>query len=119
MDENRETTNEGNRHRTIPTVSAVLPNGGLVEMVCDLGERRSAFVVWEHGAWRLESSIILDAEHRLTPYSPENNLIKNEVVLLPSAPTEYGTEAELINEVQTFIHRYADLTPVFERLAGT
>ena len=87
-------------------------------MVCDLAERRSAFVVWEHSAWRLETSISLDAEHRLVPYSPDNNLIRNEVVLLPSTPTEYGSERELVCQVQAFIHRYTDLSPMFEQIAS-
>ncbi len=77
MEENRKTPNDTRRNLTIPTVSTVLPNGALVEMVCDLAERRSAFVVWEQGAWRLELSISLDAQHRLVPYSPDNNLIRD------------------------------------------
>jgi hypothetical protein len=118
MEENRKTPNDTQRNLTIPTVSTVLPNGTLVEMVCDLAERRSAFVVWEQGAWRLESSISLDAQHRLVPYSPDNNLIRNEVVLLPSAPADYGSEQELVGQVQAFIHRYTDLSPMFEQIAS-
>ena len=118
MEENHGTPSETRRNRTIPTVSTVLPNGTLVEMVCNLAERRSAFVVWEHGAWRLESSISLDAQHRLVPYSPDNNLITNEVVLLPSAPADYGSEQELVGAVQDFIHHYTDLSPMFEKIAS-
>jgi len=52
------------------------------------------------GAWRLESSISLDAQHRLVPYSPDNNLIRNEVVLLPSAPADYGSEQALVGALR-------------------
>ena len=55
---------------------------------------------------------------RLVPYSPDNNLIKNDVVLLPSGPEEYGSEAELVAEIQAYIHRYVDLSPQFERIAS-
>ena len=53
----------------------------------------------------------------LVPFSPENNLVKNEVVLLPSEPAEYENDEALIGDIQSFIHRYADLTPVFESVA--
>jgi hypothetical protein len=52
------------------------------------------------------------------PYSPGNNLIKNDVVLLSSEPQEYGSEAELVAEIQAYIHRYVDLSPQFERIAS-
>ena len=60
----------------------------------------------------------LPSGERLVPYSPDNNLIKNDVVLLPSGPAEYGSEAELAAEIQTYIHRYVDLSPHFERIAS-
>ena len=51
---------------------------------------------------------------RLVPYSPGNNLLKNEVVLFPSEPEEYGSEEELLAQIQSFIHRYVDVSPLFE-----
>jgi hypothetical protein len=87
-------------------------------MVCDLAERRSGFAIWEHGAWRVEPSIAVDDGRRLVPYSADNNLIRNEVVLLPSAPAEYGSDEELRHELQAFIHRYTDLSPLFETIAS-
>ena len=117
MEETRQPSNEG-RSRATPTVSAVLPNGALVEMVYDLAERRSGFVVWQNGGWHAEPSVVLDPDHRLVPYSPHNNLLQNEVVLLPSIPQEYDADERLVREVQTFIHRYADLSPIFEKAAS-
>src|SRR5207249_9066280 len=55
---------------------------------------------------------------RWVPYSPHNNLIKNEVVLLPSEPEEYGSEDELLAAIQDFIHRYVDVSPLFEKTAS-
>ena len=63
-------------------------------------------------------SFELPTGERLAPYSPGNNLIKNNVILLPSEPEEYGSEAELIAEIQAYIHRYVDLSPQFERIAS-
>ena len=51
------------------------------------------------------------------PFSANNNLIKNEVVLLPSEPQIYGSEEKLVAEIREFIHRYVDLGESFEEVA--
>ncbi len=81
-------------------------------------EKRSAFAVWNGEAWTEKASIPLDPLHRLVPYSPSNNLVKNEVVLFPSAPEEYGSEDELVASIEAFLHRYVDLSSLFEKVAA-
>jgi hypothetical protein len=112
-----ETPRDQRRPRSQPTVSANLPSGALVEMVYDAVGRKSEFIVWDGDSWRRETAITLDAS-RLVPYSPNNNLFRNEVVLLPSAPEDYGSDAKLVGEIQDFIHRYTDLSSVFEQIAS-
>ncbi len=104
--------------RSVPAVSGVLPGGGLFEMVYRPGDSRSAFVVWNRGEWRIESLLRISPLRELVPYSPNNNLLKNGVVLFPSELEEYGSEQELIAEVQSFIHRYVDVSPLFEKIAS-
>src|SRR2546426_8616171 len=118
MGDNPSKTHESRRSRSMPTVSAVLPSGALVEMTYDPTASRSGFVVWEQGKWRTESSVHLATGHELVPYSPHNNLLRNEVVLLPSGPAEYGSDAELVAAIQRFIHDYTDLSPIFEKIAS-
>src|SRR5262245_16687639 len=118
MEDNSRRTYEPRRYRESPAVSAVLPSGVLVEMIYDPIGARSGFVVWDRSAWRMEPSIELASGPRLVPYSPHNNLLRNEVVLLPSEPVEYGAEPELVAEIQRFIHRYTDLSPIFEKIAS-
>src|SRR5229473_2988219 len=101
--------------RAVPSVSGVLPGGALFEMVYRPGDARSAFVVWEHGAWRVESGLRIAPLRELVPYSPNNNLIRNGVVLFPSEPEDYGSDEELIAEIQNFIHSYVDVSPLFEK----
>lgn len=96
----------------------MLEDGSLVESVTDLDAKRSRFAVWKEGTWRIEPSLQTPEGRRLVPYSAENNLLTNEVVLLPSVPAEYGTEDGLREEIQAFIHRYVDLSPLFERIAS-
>lgn len=103
--------------RVVPTVSAVLENGAIVEMVHRPRESRTAFVIWENGASRYADRLELGPRRLAVPYSPYNNLLRNEVVLLPSEPEEYGSEAGLLAEIKTFIHRYVDVSPLFEKIA--
>jgi len=105
------------KQRPTPTVSAVLDDGAILEMVYRPRERSTGFVVWKDGEWKFETSISLDPSHRLVPYSPNNNLLTRKTVLFPSEPEEYGSEKELIKEIQNFIHCYVDVTPLYEKIA--
>lgn len=87
-------------------------------MVVNPEEHRTQFVVWQNGTWRVEPFVQTPSGERLIPYSPQNNLIKKEVVLFPSEPCDYGTEEELVADIQAFIHRYVDVSSRYERIAS-
>jgi hypothetical protein len=115
---NRESTNPAEaakKERRIPTVSAILTDGTLMEMVARDGH--SSFVLAKDGGWRFDDSVSLGPGTHLVPYSPRNNLLAHEVVLLPSGPEEYGSEETLLGEIESFIHRYVDVSPLFEKIA--
>jgi hypothetical protein len=100
----------------IPTVSALLPDGTIVELVCQWDPPRTLLALYSAGRWTLRPHV-KGVGARFTPFSPNNNLITNNVVLLPSEPRAYGTEEELVSEIEGFIHRYVDLSPIFEKVA--
>ena len=104
--------------RGLPTVSAVLPDGRIVEMLYDPKGRRTAFAVWQNETWHEEPAIELDDGQRLVPYSANNNLLKHGIVLLPSRPEEYGTPRDLVQEIRALIHRLVDVGPVYEQIAS-
>ncbi len=106
------------QQKAVPTVSGVFDNGVIIEMIYRPEDRQTAFVVWQDGKWSSEASFPADSSHRLVPYSPQNNLIKNQIVLLPSGVEEYDSEDALVTEIQGFIHRYVDVSPLFERIAS-
>ena len=112
---NKEATR---REHVRPTVSAVFDDGTILETVYEPREKSTSFIVWQHEEWRTEKSYAVGTLHRLMPYSAGNNLIRNEVVLLPSAPEEYHSTDHLIEDIQKYIHRYVDLTPRFEKIAS-
>lgn len=101
-----------------PAISGVFDDGVILEMIYRPEERQTAFVLWKEGTCTYERAFIIDSNNRLVPYSPNNNLIKNEIVLLPSEPEEYGSEEQLLAEIEAFIHRYVDVRPLFEKIAS-
>ena len=98
-------------------VSARLPDGSLAEAVYRPDEQRTAFCVWQDGKVRYEDKV-RDGDQVLVPYSAQNNLIRNDVVRLPSMAEDYESEAALLYEIRTFIHRFVDVSPLFEAVAS-
>lgn len=91
----------------------------MIEMVYRPKERSTFFVRSDdQGFFGYETEISLASGERLVPYSPRNNLLKHDVVLLPSGPEEYGSDSGLLAEIKSFIHRYVDVTPFFEEIAS-
>ncbi len=100
------------------TISAALKDKTLVELVYDPFDKRTGFAVSREGRWRIEKSLQSKAGERLVPYHADNTLIKHNVVLFPSEPEEYGSTAELLADIQDYIHRYVGLSENFELLAA-
>ncbi len=104
--------------RRIPTASAVLADGSLLEMVYNRETSTTAFVLFRDGAWSVVSSHALSDGRVLAPFSPLNNLLTHDVVLFPSEPAEYVSKTELLDSIRSFIHRFVDLSPLFEQIAA-
>lgn len=105
--------------RVSPACSAVLEDGTLVELVFRRDTRTTGFVTYRAGDVDEVSVIELpNGAGRLVPFSPRNNLLAHDVVLLPSAPRVYPSEEGLLGEVREFIHRYADVSSSFEEIAS-
>jgi hypothetical protein len=101
----------------VPTASTILEDGTMIELIFRPDLRRTLLAIYSAGRWTLQDKVDLAGDERLVPFSPGNNLIKNEAVLLPSEPKIYGSEAELVSEIQRFIHRYVDFESAFEKVA--
>jgi len=102
---------------SIPTVSRV-HDGTVVELVYDARARTTALVVGRNGEWTLESRVALTIGEILVPYSPHNNLIAHRCVLLPSEPVDNGSKRALLADIEAYLHRYVDFSPLFERIAS-
>ncbi|OHA83371.1 MAG: hypothetical protein A2937_03535 [Candidatus Yonathbacteria bacterium RIFCSPLOWO2_01_FULL_47_33b] len=105
-------TNQG-----IPTVSKVLPDGSIIELVYTPEDHKTHLAIYRKGSFTLEESVNTGNEH-LVPISPGNNLLKHRVVLLPEQPEEYESVETLLQDIQAYLYRYVDLTPAFSRIAS-
>lgn len=98
-------------------ISTQLSDGSFVETVYRPDERRTLFCVWREGEARYEEQVS-DGTQILRPYSGRNNLIRHDIVKLPSQASSYETEASLLAEIRDFIHRFVDVSPLFEAIAS-
>jgi len=102
-----------------PTISRILPDGTLIEALYDAVEGRTALAVCNPaGAVSIESHLDLPTSERLVPYAAGNNLLASGCVLLPSDVGEFTDKDGLLKEVRAFIHRYVDLSPLYEEIAA-
>ena len=102
----------------MPTVSRV-DGDTLIELVYDREKRKTALAVSRFGGlWNIEQEVKIGTGETLVPYAANNNLIANECVLLPSTPVDYGFKDELLGDIRAFLHRYVDLSPLFEQIAA-
>lgn len=103
----------------IPTISRVLPDGTMIELLYDADKGETSLVHCPpSGTPALESQITLTENECLVPYAPGNNLLTSGCVLLPSAVGEFTTKASLLADIKAFIHRYVDLSSLFEDVAA-
>ena len=110
--------NADDKRKTTPTISRGLPDGTLVELLYNAEERTTALAVFRpEGSVSVEPFLDLASDERLVPYSATNNLITTGCVLLPSAVGDFTDKNALLEDVRAFIHRYVDLSPVFEEIA--
>ena len=111
---------EFNRERfgqRIPYIGGQPVEGISLEMIHDPKESTTGFAVWDCQGAKYMDRFPIDGNRFLVPYSSRNNLIAHRVVLFPSKAQEYGSEENLIEEIQIFIHRYVDVSPIFEKIA--
>jgi hypothetical protein len=116
---NEPQSSQTERKHRVPTVSRVCADRTLIELVYDAAKRTTGLAVSRFGGlWNIEQEVRIETGETLVPYSPKNNLITNECVMLPSGPAEFFTKEELIADIQAFLHRYVDLSPLFAKIAS-
>jgi len=88
----------------------------LYEMVYDQKEEVTNFVNLNHeGLPEYKESVVVNGK-TIYPFPASSDLVKNKAILFASEPVEYGNEATLLKEIQTFIHRHLEVSEFFERI---
>ncbi len=103
--------------RTVPTVSRV-SGDTIVELIYDRNAHKTGLVVSHGGKWTVEHETEIKTGERLIPYAATNSLIRHDCVVLPSEPVDHGSKEALIQDITAYLHRYVDLSPLFERIAA-
>lgn len=103
-----------------PDVPTVYHNrdGMLVELVYDPDRRTTALAVSRAGTLRIEQDVLTDTGERLVPYAASNNLIRHGCVQLPGAPVVHGRKADLLADIEAYLNRYVDLSPLFAKITA-
>ena len=109
-----ETTPSAN---SVPIVSRICGDT-IIELIYDAEKHKTAFAVASDGKWRIEDVVQLATGEQLVPYAASNNLIRHGCVQLPSEPVEHGGKAALLADIEAYLHKYVDLSPLFERVAA-
>ncbi len=102
---------------SLPVTSYVDADEYMYEQIFDSERNVCSFARCKNGALGVVDKIPGKDGIGYAPFPPGNDLLRNKVVLFPSAAEYYRSESELLQEIQSFIHRYVDVTPVFESIA--
>ena len=103
----------------VPTISRLLSDGTLIELVFDAEARTTQLALCPPiGPSSLIDQLTLPNGELLVPYAASNNLLSSGCVLLPSEHGELGSKEKLLSDLKAFIHRYVSFSPLFEDIAA-
>lgn len=109
--------NEERKDKPILKTTIITPDA-LYEMVFNPVLNKSSYIKMDrHG--HTESfleQVELDGR-KYIPLPATYNLVEKGVILFPSLAAPYESEEEILNEIRTFIHKYLDISEVFEQIA--
>jgi len=104
----KETKKEVQKEDKIPICSLV-EKDRIIEEIYIPESKKVSFIVYDSDGIRSETEI--------GPYIPkEDNILKKGTIILPEGVMDYGTAEDLKNEIKNFIHKYVDISEVFEEL---
>ena len=89
----------------------------LYEMVYDRESHTTDFIKATPSGDMLRVNEVENGGKIYIPLSPHYGLIDKGVMLFPSDAVDYVDEETLLEDIRLFIHKYLEVTPVFERIA--
>lgn len=97
--------------------STIITEDALCEMVYnELLSTTSFAKIQKNGQLEIRDETEVSGQ-RFKPLHPTNALVAKKMILFPMLPFPYGSEAELLKEIQAYIHKYLDVSEAFEPIA--
>ncbi|MBO9501190.1 hypothetical protein [Brevundimonas sp. A19_0] len=105
--------------QTTPIVSRVCDDGTLIEALYDVHKSSTSLAICTpDGRVSIAPDFALPNGECLVAYSAANNLLSTGCVLLPSAVGDFEDKGDLVRDIQAFLHRHVDLSPVFKEISA-
>lgn len=97
--------------------STVVTEDALFEMVYDEILNKTSFVkMGRNGVIEVLDEVEINGE-KYKPLPVRNALVEKKMILFPMMAFPYGDEAELLKEIQAYVHKYLDVSEAFEPIA--
>ena len=114
-----KTENEDTAKIEKPTVkTSMVTSDAIYEMVYDKSIDKTSFVkMTSDGTLKVDLEEVEISGRKYIPMSHTNQLVEKGVILFPSLPSPYQNEEEILKEISDFIHKYLDISEVFEQIA--
>ena len=98
--------------------SSMITKDAIYEMVyCPNKNKSSYFKYSRSGNLEHDLDEVEIEGKKYKPIQPTNALLEKGVILFPSNASEYENEEEILLEIRSYIHKYLDISEVFEQIA--
>jgi len=97
--------------------SEILTDGTIIEMLFDSQKNETSLAIYKDNDIKCRKSFEIDGI-TLKPHPAGKDLLKNRVILFPTEAKEYGSQKELIRDIQAFIHKYLSVSLFFEKISS-
>ena len=99
-------------------VSEHLVDGTIVETILIQATQKTYLAVYKDGAISIDTSYTKLSGEEVEPIPATNNLIKHNALIFAENPENYESIEQLINDIQSYIYRYVDISDHFRKIAS-
>lgn len=98
--------------------STIFTEDALYEMIYDRILNKTSYIkIDRRGQMEFFIEEVEIDGRKYQPYPPIYNLVEKGVILFPSLTCPYENEEEILIEIRAFIHKYLDITEIYEQIA--
>lgn len=98
--------------------ASLVLDGQVAETIYNSKEEKTQFAVYENNSVNYLDKLIGNNDEEIYPLDAKSDIVNKSIVLLPSEASEYLSDEKLIEDIVLFIHKYLDISPVYEQIAS-